>query len=536
MPQDKEMMLSNGGRHSDPSDNEARTWDLPTSPDQRLSRSQSDMFSPQTPLALTGPYSDFLPDTPARFNPFSQREDLKGGRIKLYDTPSKSVISLTFDLPPPMSYQLSSPITPEPMLDAPCEFSDIMTRPRRCRSLPSSPEIVRRGSSCSVTTPMQRSHQDNGESGNYWHTPGSRDTQTLNGFLPNHFPNCLPQGNSPENLSVTMKSPKNQQSNGISSLRLDKDLTLNPITQPSCPEWRAVQPSDLQTIIGDVKESPTEGSIPQCNVDKTTRSPPCGDDKLPDPEPLDSSTRVHECKDDSFQKNSHSGGRKLQDRLKDWSRKLKPIEESSGIYPEMNHSGMGEPMDCSSSPESAEENAFCRSPPCLQNNGSLLAASTSPHSSSCSTPSSSRSPSPPVSPWQLEAQSVPNRLSLSDNNNVVGSKPISHQREALYVPSLDFVQRFCLDEDFGDDDEGRDDVGSDEGHADDGRDDGRDDVGYDEGHADGGRDDGRDDVGYDEGHADGGRDDEGRDDVGFDEGHADGDGRDDDQFVKHLRV
>uniref|UniRef100_A0A8C6WU79 dual-specificity kinase n=1 Tax=Neogobius melanostomus TaxID=47308 RepID=A0A8C6WU79_9GOBI len=63
--------------------------------DPRLSRSKSDMLHP--------------PDTPpcviltplARVNPFSQREDLKGGKIKLFDTPSKSVISLTFTLPPP---------------------------------------------------------------------------------------------------------------------------------------------------------------------------------------------------------------------------------------------------------------------------------------------------------------------------------------------------------------------------------------------------------------------------------------------------
>ncbi|XP_073540385.1 uncharacterized protein [Phyllobates terribilis] len=413
-----------GGRHPDHSDNEARTWDLPTSPDQRLSRSQSDMFSPHTPLALRsyGPYTDFLPDTPARFNPFSQREDLKGGRIKLYDTPSKSVISLTFDLPPPMSYQLSSPVTPEPMVDAQIEFSDMMTRPRRCRSLPSSPEIARRESSCPVTTPVQRSRRDNGESGNYWHTPGSRDTRTLNGFLPDHFPNCLPQENSLDSLSVSMKSPKNLQSNTISSPLLDNDLTLNPITQPGCPEWRAMQPSDLQTLRGNVKEIPTEGSIPQCNGDQTTRSPPCGDNRLPEQENLLSFTQ--EWKDDRLQNISDSGDQKLQDRLKDWSRKLKPIGASSGVHPEVEHPGTGEPMDCSSSPESTEENTFCRRPPCLRNNGSLLAASSSPHSSSSSTPSSSRSPSPPVSTWQLEGQSVPNRLSLSDNNNVVGSKPI----------------------------------------------------------------------------------------------------------------
>ncbi|KAM4049609.1 dual specificity testis-specific protein kinase 2-like isoform 1-T5 [Anomaloglossus baeobatrachus] len=408
-----------GGKRSDPSVKEERTRDVPTPPDQRLSRSQSDMFSPPTPLALRshGPYIDLLPDTPARFNPFSQREDLKGGRIKLYDTPSKSVISLTFDLPPPMSYQLSSPVTPEPMVDAKCEFSDMMTKPRRCRSLPSSPETERRGSLCPVTTPVQRSHRDNGESSNYWHTPGSKETRTLNGFLPEHFSNCLPQENSPDNLSVRMKSPKNLQSNGIASPLLEKDWTLN-------PEWRAMQPSDLQTLRGDMKEIPTEGRTSQYNGDKTTRSPPAEDNGLLDQKTIDSSSSVHEWKDDSFGNVSDSGGQKLQGRLKDWSRKLKPTGASSGVHSEVDHPGTGEPMDCSSSPDSTEENTFCRRPPHLQNNGSILAASSPPHSSSSSTPSSSRSPSPPVSTWQLQPQSVPNSMSLTDNNNVVGGKPI----------------------------------------------------------------------------------------------------------------
>lgn len=48
------------------------------------------------PATLTPP----LFGTPARVNPFSLRQDLNGGRCKLLDTPSKSVISLTFTLPP----------------------------------------------------------------------------------------------------------------------------------------------------------------------------------------------------------------------------------------------------------------------------------------------------------------------------------------------------------------------------------------------------------------------------------------------------
>uniref|UniRef100_H9GKE6 dual-specificity kinase n=2 Tax=Anolis carolinensis TaxID=28377 RepID=H9GKE6_ANOCA len=113
--------------------------------DQRLSRSQSDMFPSPSP-------SPAPPDsTPQRVNPFSQRQDLKGGRIKLFDTPSKSLISLTFDLPPPSPLQPGIPITPDPMVEAQCDFSEASSSssfsalsPRRCRSLPSSPEMPHR--------------------------------------------------------------------------------------------------------------------------------------------------------------------------------------------------------------------------------------------------------------------------------------------------------------------------------------------------------------------------------------------------------
>ncbi|KAM3939767.1 uncharacterized protein RB166_021801 isoform 2-T2 [Leptodactylus fuscus] len=424
-----ETPLSGGGKTSEDPGNQERTWDLPPPPDQRLSRSQSDMFSPQSPLAFRsrGPYTDLLPDTPARFNPFSQREDLKGGRIKLYDTPSKSVISLTFDLPPPLSYQLSSPVTPEPIVDTHCEFSDLVARPRRCRSLPSSPEIIRRGSPCPVTTPVQRGHRDKGESSAVWPMPDGRDT---NGFLPDDFPDSLPPEKSPDNLPVGKKSPQNLQSNGISSPLLDKDWTVNTSTKRFSTEWRTTQHCEPQvvneTLRDYMKENPTEvRKVLLCNGDKTMRSPPSGENDLKGQETVDASTSVHEWKDDHFSGDlSTPGGLKSQERSKDWNRKWKPNGASSEGQPELDHPGTGEPMDCSSSPDSTEENTFCRRLPRLQTNGSLLASSSPPHSSSSSTPLSSRSPSPPVSTWQLEPQSVPNRLSLSDNNNVVSSKPI----------------------------------------------------------------------------------------------------------------
>uniref|UniRef100_A0A8C6KQL4 dual-specificity kinase n=1 Tax=Nothobranchius furzeri TaxID=105023 RepID=A0A8C6KQL4_NOTFU len=93
--------------------------------DPHLSRSKSDMLhSTDAPSCVTMA-------TPARVNPFSQREDLKGGKIKLFDTPSKSVISLTFALPPPPDCN-----------DVPVSEDDVDEMPRRhrrCHSLPCTP-------------------------------------------------------------------------------------------------------------------------------------------------------------------------------------------------------------------------------------------------------------------------------------------------------------------------------------------------------------------------------------------------------------
>lgn len=83
------------------------------------------------PAHLTTP----LLSTPARINPFSLRQDLNGGRCKLLDTPSKSVISLTFTLPA-LRDPCASPhlIRGTPGLRAP---------QRRCQSLPCTPELSR---------------------------------------------------------------------------------------------------------------------------------------------------------------------------------------------------------------------------------------------------------------------------------------------------------------------------------------------------------------------------------------------------------
>ncbi|XP_008417653.1 dual specificity testis-specific protein kinase 2 [Poecilia reticulata] len=97
-------------------------------PRKGLARSQSDMLPP---AALTPP----VLGTPPRVNPFSLRRDLNGGRCKLLDTPSKSVISLTFTLP-----ALCDPCASPRLLRG---TTGMLAPPRRCQSLPCTPEISR---------------------------------------------------------------------------------------------------------------------------------------------------------------------------------------------------------------------------------------------------------------------------------------------------------------------------------------------------------------------------------------------------------
>uniref|UniRef100_A0A673TYZ3 dual-specificity kinase n=1 Tax=Suricata suricatta TaxID=37032 RepID=A0A673TYZ3_SURSU len=102
-----------------------------------LSRSQSDIFSrkPSRTVNVLDPY--YRPQrggavrTP-KINPFSARQDLKGGKIKFFDLPSKSVISLVFDLDAPGPGTL-------PLAD----WQEPLAPPaRRWRSLPGSPEFL----------------------------------------------------------------------------------------------------------------------------------------------------------------------------------------------------------------------------------------------------------------------------------------------------------------------------------------------------------------------------------------------------------
>ncbi|XP_063081815.1 dual specificity testis-specific protein kinase 1 isoform X2 [Cavia porcellus] len=102
-------------------------------PDPRLSRSRSDLFLPPSPESPPN-WGDNL----TRVNPFSLREDLRGGKIKLLDTPSKPATPLPLVPSSPLpSTQLPSVTTPETLVQP-------ETPARRCRSLPSSPELPRR--------------------------------------------------------------------------------------------------------------------------------------------------------------------------------------------------------------------------------------------------------------------------------------------------------------------------------------------------------------------------------------------------------
>ncbi|OXB79190.1 UNVERIFIED_CONTAM: hypothetical protein H355_006649 [Colinus virginianus] len=167
-------------------------------PDQHLSRSHSDVFPPKSPISE--PCSEArTKETPPRVNPFSQREDLKGGKIKLFDIPSKSVISLTFDLPPPTPLQLATPVTPEPAVEVQCDFSAPTTPPRKCHSLPTSPELPHRGGlALGVRSPSRpsapkQSRWDSGEPG----TPSSTGVEERRDCAPHHPELPLPQLHAP---------------------------------------------------------------------------------------------------------------------------------------------------------------------------------------------------------------------------------------------------------------------------------------------------------------------------------------------------
>ncbi|XP_013926826.1 PREDICTED: dual specificity testis-specific protein kinase 2 isoform X2 [Thamnophis sirtalis] len=110
-----------------------------------LSRSQSDIFSrkPSCKINVQDPYYTPSKGASRKVNPFNSREDLKGGKIKFFDLPSKSVISLVFDLHSPEvrgCQKMSQPLFKHSYA---YDWQDSSFLPgRRSRSLPVSPEFV----------------------------------------------------------------------------------------------------------------------------------------------------------------------------------------------------------------------------------------------------------------------------------------------------------------------------------------------------------------------------------------------------------
>ncbi|KAG7319465.1 hypothetical protein KOW79_016608 [Hemibagrus wyckioides] len=104
-----------------------------------LSRSQSDIFSrkPGRKVNVQDPYYNPGPRGIPKVNPFSAREDLKGGKIKFFDMPSKSVFSLMFDLHSPRGSMSSY----QPQSNAGSSWPELWQLPgRQCHSLPVSPQ------------------------------------------------------------------------------------------------------------------------------------------------------------------------------------------------------------------------------------------------------------------------------------------------------------------------------------------------------------------------------------------------------------
>ncbi|KAJ8406237.1 hypothetical protein AAFF_G00304680 [Aldrovandia affinis] len=131
----------------------------PKSPGPRrniwLSRSQSDIFSrkPGRKVNVQDPYYNPGPRA-HKINPFNAREDLKGGKIKFFDVPSKSVFSLMFDL----HSQPSGMHTYHPQINpgGPDPWQEPWQLPgRRCRSLPVSPQLPSRDAIGPVPAALQ---------------------------------------------------------------------------------------------------------------------------------------------------------------------------------------------------------------------------------------------------------------------------------------------------------------------------------------------------------------------------------------------
>nr|XP_033772556.1 dual specificity testis-specific protein kinase 2 isoform X2 [Geotrypetes seraphini] len=108
-----------------------------------LSRSQSDIFSrkPVRKINVLDPYYTPNKGTMNKVNPFNAREDLKGGKVKFFDMPSKSVISLVFDLHSPEAGDCMVSCQAGQLYSTDWQDSSLLPG-RHYRSLPISPELL----------------------------------------------------------------------------------------------------------------------------------------------------------------------------------------------------------------------------------------------------------------------------------------------------------------------------------------------------------------------------------------------------------
>ncbi|KAM4722942.1 dual specificity testis-specific protein kinase 2 [Rhinophrynus dorsalis] len=111
-----------------------------------LSRSQSDVFrKPLHKINVQDPFYTPSKGAGRKVNPFNAREDLKGGKIKFFDMPSKSVISHVFDLHSPKTDDAVAGPGGQLRQQFSQDMVDYSFVPRRrCRSLPVSPELFKK--------------------------------------------------------------------------------------------------------------------------------------------------------------------------------------------------------------------------------------------------------------------------------------------------------------------------------------------------------------------------------------------------------
>ncbi|TNM85503.1 hypothetical protein fugu_007774 [Takifugu bimaculatus] len=228
---------------------------------QGLARSQSDVLRP---AGFTSPHHG----TPARVNPFSLRQDLNGGRCKLLDTPSKSVISLTFTLP-----ALRDPCAPQHL----CR-----SLPRRCQSLPCTPEL---GRSLSLSREVDGLELEEGgvrRTGAWVEGDNGRDEERVkNGILP---------GDKAEGSKLTRKEVTLEDDSGLLELGT---LSLERLEEEEEASVRLTEPMDCtKSPIESICDKPSATSSSAFQTNGWTLPVFSGPPLLPPLPRLDNNNRL----------------------------------------------------------------------------------------------------------------------------------------------------------------------------------------------------------------------------------------------------